>query len=757
MSRYLDHKLDTDERVADLLAQMTLEEKCGQLNQRLYGWQAFERVDESFEMTPKFQEEVAKFGGIGALYGLFRADPWSGMNHENGISRANSARVANLLQKYVIENSRLGIPMLFSEEVPHGHQALDSESYPVNLARGASFNTALQQEIAEAIATEISSKGVHLALASALDILRDPRWGRAEECFSEDPFLAAEFTKAITTGFQASGRVAVILKHFAAQGEPVGGHNSGPVSIGMRELREIFLPPMVAAAEAGALGVMAAYNEIDGIPCHANGALLTGILREELGFDGIVMADGCALDRLLAMNPDVRKAGAMALAAGVDLSLWDEVFPNLASAVVSGDLDEAVLDVATSRILRLKFQLGLFENPYAPENVPERAETWRALNLKAARESICLLENRREVLPLENTQRIAVIGPNADALYNQLGDYTAPQNLADGVTILQGINQIAPENTRISYEKGCDIREKIAGGIERASELAKSADTVILVLGGSSARNFDMEFLNNGAVSSKGPNMDAGENVDLADLALPAAQLELFQALKKQGKPVVVVLVQGRPNAIPEISEQADALLTAWYPGAQGGIAVAETLFGIVNPSGKLPVSIPRSSGQLPVYYNQKAGEYKEDYFDERGAALYPFGHGLSYSDFAYQEIRAIHQSRSVAELEAGGKFQFKLTIQNRAKRAGSEVVQLYIHDQEASITRRKKELKAFQKVEMEANETVEVTLEIGLAELQIWSNQNRWELETGTVRIFVGGSSVTALETVIEITNGVR
>ncbi|KGL44690.1 hypothetical protein BMT55_03220 [Listeria newyorkensis] len=571
MSRYLDDRLDTEERVADLLAQMTLEEKCGQLNQRLYGWQAFERVGESFDVTSKFQDEVAKFGGIGALYGLFRADPWSGMNQENGISRANSARVANQLQKYVMENSRLGIPMLFSEEVPHGHQALDSESYPVNLARGASFNTALQREIAEAIAAEISDKGVHLALASALDILRDPRWGRAEECFSEDPFLAAEFTKAITTGFQASGRVAVILKHFAAQGEPIGGHNSGPVSIGMRELREIFLPPMVAAAEAGALGVMAAYNEIDGVPCHANGELLTGILREELGFDGIVMADGCALDRLLAMNPDVRKAGAMALAAGVDLSLWDEVFPNL------------------------------------------------------------------------------------------------------------------------------------------------------------------------------------------ADLALPAVQLELFQALKKQGKPVVVVLVQGRPNAIPELSEQADALLTAWYPGAQGGIAVAETLFGIVNPSGKLPVSIPRSSGQLPVYYNQKAGEYKEDYFDERGAALYPFGHGLSYSDFAYQEIQATHQSRTVAELESGEKFRFTVTVQNRAKRAGSEVVQLYIHDQEASITRRKKELKAFQKVKIGANETIEVTLEIGLAELQIWSIRNRWELEPGTVRIFVGGSSVTALETVIEITNGVR
>lgn len=754
MANYLDATCDVMVRVADLLGRMTLVEKCGQLNQRLYGWDTFMRDGEDFDVTAVFKDEVATFGGIGALYGLFRADPWSGVNHENGISRENSARVANLLQRYVMENTRLGIPMLISEEVPHGHQALDSESYPVNLARGASFNRELQREIAAAIATEIRDKGVHLALASALDIMRDPRWGRAEECFSEDPYLAAEFTKAITTGFQESGEIAVILKHFAAQGEPVGGHNSGPVSIGMRELREIFLPPMVVATDA--LGVMAAYNEIDGVPCHANADLLTGILRDELGFEGIVMADGCALDRLLNLTPDTKKAAALGLTAGVDLSLWDSVYPDLAAAVMAGEVDEALVDRAVSRVLRVKFELGLFEKPYVTEKVAERSASWRTLNLQAAREAICLLENRKDVLPLRDVKHIAVIGPNADALYNQLGDYTAPQNMADGVTILQGLQNLAPENVTISYEKGSEVREKVINGVEKAVELANSADVIVLALGGSSARNFNMEFLNNGAVSSKGPNMDAGENVDVADLALPDAQIELFQAVRALGKPVVVVLVQGRPNAIPEISEQADALLTAWYPGAQGGTAVAEVLFGITNPSGKLPVSIPRSSGQLPVYYNQKAGEYKEDYFDERGAALYNFGYGLSYSDFEYQKIETTRTSLTIAELGAGEQFEFRVTIANNSDIAGQEVVQLYIHDEEASITRRKKELKDFQKIEIGARKTREVVLKIGLAELQIWSIKNRWELEAGNVRIFVGGSSDTALETMIQIKNGV-
>ncbi|MBC1885881.1 glycoside hydrolase family 3 N-terminal domain-containing protein [Listeria seeligeri] len=756
MTIYLDKTQPITARVEDLLAKMTLAEKCGQLNQRMYGWDAFSRDGDVFQITDNFKQEVARFEGIGALYGLFRADPWSKMNKETGISRVNSAKVANMVQRYVVENTRLGIPVLLAEEVPHGHQALDSESYPVNLARAASFHPELQQQVAEAIAEEISDKGVHLALASALDILRDPRWGRAEECYGEDPYLAAELTAAITEGFQKNGKIAVILKHFAAQGEPVGGHNSGPVSIGVRELREIFLEPLRAGIAKGALGVMAAYNEIDGVPCHANKELLTTILREEMGFEGIVMADGCALDRLLKLNPDPKKAAKMAIEAGVDLSLWDDVFPFLEESVTAGVLNESVVDQAVRRILQVKFQLGLFENPYVKEVVSAPSTNWKKLNLQAAREGICLLKNEANTLPLKGKQKkLAIVGPNADALYNQLGDYTAPQNQADCVTVLEGLKSIVPKEWELIYEKGSEIREKVTDGILKAEELAEEADAIVLVLGGSSARNFNMEFLSNGAVSSKGPNMDAGENVDVADIALPEVQLELFRAMKRTNKPVIVVMIQGRPIAIPEISKEADALLTAWYPGSVGGTAVAEVLVGKYNPSGKLPVSIPLSSGQIPVYYNQKAVEYKEDYFDLTGKPLYPFGYGLSYSSFKYHDLVINQEHVDLSALLAGEKVDVTVTVENTSEVAGEEVVQLYIHDMESSITRRKKELKAFKKIRIEPKEKVEVTLELDKTTFEVWSINNKYEMETGGIQIFVGGSSDTTLVGQVTIVGG--
>lgn len=756
MTIYLDKTQPITARVEDLLTKMTLAEKCGQLNQRMYGWDAFSRDGDVFQITDNFKQEVARFEGIGALYGLFRADPWSKMNKETGISRVNSAKVANMVQRYVVENTRLGIPVLLAEEVPHGHQALDSESYPVNLARAASFHPELQQQVAEAIAEEISDKGVHLALASALDILRDPRWGRAEECYGEDPYLAAELTAAITEGFQKNGKIAVILKHFAAQGEPVGGHNSGPVSIGVRELREIFLEPLRAGIAKGALGVMAAYNEIDGVPCHANKELLTTILREEMGFEGIVMADGCALDRLLKLNPDPKKAAKMAIEAGVDLSLWDDVFPFLEESVTAGVLNESVVDQAVRRILQVKFQLGLFENPYVEEAVSAPSTNWKKLNLQAAREGICLLKNEANTLPLKGKQKkLAIVGPNADALYNQLGDYTAPQNQADCVTVLEGLKSIVPKEWELIYEKGSEIREKVTDGILKAEELAEEADTIVLVLGGSSARNFNMEFLSNGAVSSKGPNMDAGENVDVADIALPEVQLELFRAMKRTNKPVIVVMIQGRPIAIPEISKEADALLTAWYPGSVGGTAVAEVLVGKYNPSGKLPVSIPVSSGQIPVYYNQKAVEYKEDYFDLTGKPLYPFGYGLSYSSFKYHDLVINQEHVDLSALLAGEKVDVTVTVENTSEVAGEEVVQLYIHDMESGITRRKKELKAFKKIRIEPKEKVEVTLELDKTTFEVWSINNKYEMETGGIQIFVGGSSDTTLVGQVTIVGG--
>lgn len=756
MAIYLDKTKSVSERVEDLLSKMTLAEKCGQLNQRMYGWEAFLRDGETFQLTEKFKGEVARFEGIGALYGLFRADPWSKMNKDTGVSRKNAGKVANKIQRYVLENTRLGIPVLLAEEVPHGHQALDSQSYPVNLARAASFHPELQKQVACAIAEEISEKGVHLALASALDILRDPRWGRAEECYGEDPYLAAELTAAITEGFQASGKIAVILKHFAAQGEPIGGHNSGPVSIGMRELREIFLDPMRAGIRSGALGVMAAYNEIDGVPCHANRELLTTILREEMGFSGIVMSDGCALDRLLKLNPDPKEAAKMALEAGVDLSLWDEVFPFLEESVEKGILDENIVDDAVRRVLQVKFQLGLFEHPLIDEDIQASKPKWQELNLQAAREGICLLKNDFATLPLiGERKKLAIVGPSIDALYNQLGDYTAPQNESECVTILEGMKNLLPKNWEILSEKGTEIREELDGGIQKAEIIAKDADAIVMVLGGSSARNFDMEFLNNGAVSSKGPNMDAGENVDVSDITLPKAQLDLFYAMKRTGKPVIVVLIQGRPIAIQEINQQADAILTAWYPGSMGGTAVAEVLFGHYNPSGKLPVSIPRSSGQIPIYYNQKAVEYKEDYFDLTGKPLYPFGYGLSYSTFEYQDLQIKQNTIKISELLSGQTVEVTVNVKNTSNLVGEEVIQLYIHDMEASITRRKKELKAFKKVRIRENETTSVTFKLDKSAFEIWSINNKYEVEPGGIEIFVGGSSDTKLVGRVSIIGG--
>lgn len=754
MAHYHDRNAPTKARVEDLLGRMTLTEKVGQVNQRLYGWQTFLRNGDDYSLTAIFKDEVARFGGIGAIYGLFRADPWSKMNAQTGISRHRSRHVAYKLQRYLIENTRLGIPVLFSEEASHGHMALESESYPVNLARGASFNPALQRAVATAIAEDIAAKGAHLALASALDLLRDPRWGRAEECFGEDPYLSSEMTRAITSGLQTQGRVAAVLKHFTAQGEAIGGHNSGPVIIGPRELREIFLPVMQAAIQAGAKGVMAAYNEIDGVPCHCHRELLTDILRHEMGFKGIVMADGCALDRLLKLNNDPAIAASMALKAGIDLSLWDNVYPYLEEAVQRKIIDISALDEAVGRILTQKFELGLFEQNFKNDVMPPASAQWRHLNLQAARESICLLKNTSALLPLplNKKQTIAVIGPNADALYHQLGDYTAPQAAGRGTTILQGLKQIASPLITLSYAEGCQVRHPLPGGIEQAVSLAEQADYVVLVLGGSSARNFEMIFQVNGAVSSKGPNMDAGENVDVADLALPDCQLSLFQALRLTQKPIIIILNQGRPYAIPELSAEADAILALFYPGAMGGLAVAETLFGLNNPSGKLPVSIPRSSGQLPVYYNQKDVVYKEDYYDMRGQALYPFGFGLSYSQFQYRQLDVQPAALSITDLEQGARFSCQVTLTNESGRAGEEVVQLYLHARQGSITRRKRELKAFTKVHLAPYETKTVTLTLDAQALSVSSAGRSYAIEPGVMDIFIGTGAVTILAHTISV-----
>ncbi|MHA6484965.1 glycoside hydrolase family 3 C-terminal domain-containing protein [Paenibacillus sp. strain BS8-2] len=756
MEKYKQAELPIEERIADLMSRMMLSEKVGQLNQRMYGWDAYTKLGNgNYELTDAFKQEVAAFGGMGALYGLFRSDPWSGVDYANGIPAADSAAVANQIQRYVREHTRLGIPVLLSEESPHGHQALDGTMLPVNLNAGSTWNPALMEEAYRLTAAEIRSRGAHLGLISVLDIVQDPRWGRTEECFGEDPYLASAFTQAAVRGMQgdrdlaSDERVAVILKHLSAQGAGIGGKNAGPASIGERELREIHLPAAQAGSKAGAAGFMAAYNEIDGIPCHANEKLLTGIVRNEWGFDGIVMADGQAVDRLLALTGGHEAAAALALSSGVDLSLWDKSFTTLEAAVTSGLVDESYVDRAVARVLRLKFELGLFDTPYTDEAKAAAvvgAADIREVNLAIARESAVLLKNEKQMLPLraDGQRKIAVIGPNADRMYNQLGDYTSVQRAQTGSTVLQGIRMAAHEGIEITYAHGSGIRSSSETELSEAVEVAKAADVAVLVLGGSSARQFGDLFDGNGEAVIDGDQkaeMDCGEGVDLADLRLGEGQIRLAKAVAATGVPVVVVLIQGRPHAIEEIAELSEAVLCAWYPGKEGGQAIGEILFGQVNPSGKLPVSIPRSSTQLPVYYNQKDPGRLRVYVDMHSSPLYSFGHGLSYTRFEYSELMLSTRTISVSELADGHQVTVHVKVRNVGNVAGSEAVQLYIKARESGITRRIAELKGFVKVALQPGEERMVELSLGLEELGIWDTSMSFAAKPCKVEILVGGS----------------
>lgn len=761
---YKDSSLPIDERIEDLLSQMTLKEKVGQVNQKMYGWNAYAKTSNGIELTDAFKDEVEFGDGIGALYGLFRSDPWSAVTYQNGIPTKDNAKVANQIQRYLIEHTRLGIPALLSEECPHGHQALDGTLIPTNIGAGSTWNPELMEEAYGHIATEVRSRGAHLGLISTLDILRDPRWGRSEECYSEDPYLAAQMTKAAVQGLQGKtpeeqkNKLAAILKHFAAQGAGERGLNAAPANIGERELREIHLPGMKAGVEAGALGCMAAYNEIDGVPCHANETLLSGVLREDWGFEGIVMADGTANDRLNLLTGSYAKSGAMALKAGVDLSLWDISFTKLAEAVENGWLEERILDRAVRRILRLKFSLGLFDQPFTDEELSLNVvgnEEFKKVNLQVARESIVLLKNDTGILPLDKqTKKIAVIGPNANHIYHQLGDYTSIQPEHKGTTIFEGIKSLS--EGELTYAHGCSVRGESKNGFAEAIEVAKSSDIAVVVIGGSSARNFDILFdINGAAIMQNNPtDMDCGEGVDVADLTLGGVQSELIKELAKTGTPIVAVLIQGRPHAIADIVDDCEAIICGWYPGEEGGMAIGEILFGDVNPSGKLPVSMPRSSAQLPIYYNYKDQGREPKYLDMNAAPLFHFGHGLSYSKFELGNLKVSNPIHSAKDLKEGKTFEIHVDVTNVSEVEGAEVVQLYIKDLEASTTRRVKELKAFKKVQLLPQETKSIILTLGLEELSIWGQRMEFVPEPGDIKIMVGSNSIETYDAKITITN---
>ncbi|WDF42114.1 glycoside hydrolase family 3 N-terminal domain-containing protein [Streptomyces sp. T12] len=700
---YRDPAAPVDARVRDLLSRMTLREKVGQLNQRMYGWNAYRRTpDGAFELTESLYAETDRFEGLGALYGLQRADAWSGVDHTNGPGAEDGAALADLVQRHVVERSRLGIPALFVEEVPHGLMALDGTVLPVNLAVGATWDPDLYERAAAHSAAELRARGGHVALVSALDIARDPRWGRTEECFGEDPYLAACFTEAVVRGMQgepaeffAADKAPVVLKHFAGQGATVGGRNSAESELGLRELHEIHLPAARAGVRAGAAAVMAAYNEVDGMPCSGNRALLTELLRDRWGFEGLVMADGLAVDRLARITGDKVSAGALALNSGVDLSLWDEGFTHLAEAVERGLVAEEVIDTAVARVLRLKFRLGLFDRQGATTPFPAHG---REVSTLVARAAVTLLHNDGGVLPLSAAVlRVAVLGPQSATAAHQLGDYTAPQRPGTGVSVLDGLRRLAPPGLDIRHAPGCALTGDDLSGIPEAVAAAAASDLAVVVLGGSSARTPGTEFDANGAARTVVTEMTCGEGVDLAALRLGKAQYALLDAVTATGTPTVVVLIQGRPHVVPATGA---ALLTAWYPGPWGGEAIAEVLLGLAEPVGRLPVSVPRSAAQLPVYYNHKDTEYG-GYVDEDAAPLYSFGHGLSYTSFAYGPPRL-----------SGHTVEADIT--NTGQRPGRSVAQLYLRRLRTPVWPRTLELRGLRAVDLAPGETRTVTFPLG-------------------------------------------
>ena len=739
MDAYRDTRLTAEARAKDLLGRMTLREKVGQLNQRLYGFRVYETSGDELRLTQEFQDEVARWGGLGVLYGLHRADPWSGRDHETGLSGPLAVKARNAVQRYVIEHSRLGIPALITSECPHGPQILDGYLLPVNLAVGCSFSPELFEKAAAVGARQLRELGVDIALVSALDILRDPRWGRSEECYGEDPYLASAMAAAAIRGIHSQG-LDVVAKHLCAQGETTGGVNASAARIGPRELREIHLPVVKAAVQAGVAGLMAAYNEIDGVFCHANRWLLTDLLRGEYGFDGFVMADGCAIDHLNAVTGSPAASAALALNAGVDVSLWDDGFTHLEQALAQGLISEERLNEAVLRVLTVKFRRGLFEHPYLPESdrwlrhTPENDPQVKAL----AEHTPVLLKNRGGLLPLDSTKplRIGLIGPNADAPYNQLGDYTPPIRPGACVTLRMGLERLLRGSpVKLFYAPGCGMFDD---RMDEAAVLAfaEQCDILIAAVGGTSSRFQGGVFAANGALEAQaGLTMDCGENVDDGRLELPGGQLRLLDTLRRSGKRIVTVLMGGRPYAMERIDQCSDALFCSFYPGLTGGEALAGLLLGRCEPAGRLSVSLPDTAGQLPVYYNAKASYGPMTYYNAT-PPRYVFGCGLSYTSFSYRLMEGPRENPAVT-----------FAVTNIGSRPGWAVPQLYLKRLTGAVTARVRELWGFEKCLLQPGETKRLAIPIPPEALNQWDADMVYRPVPGAFHWFLCDGGETRLE----------
>ena len=741
--KYKDARLSSDERTADLLSRMTLEEKVGQLLCPL-GWEMYEKNGTTVTHSKKF-EQLIKDQHVGMLWATFRADPWTKKTLENGLNPALAASAANAMQRYAIDNSRLGIPIFLAEEAPHGHMAIGATVFPTGIGQASTWNPSLLEKMGKAIASEVRSQGGHIAYGPVLDLTLDPRWSRVEESMGEDPVLSGVLGAAIVKGAGAGDitnkeHVISTLKHFIAYGVSEGGHNGNAVHIGNRLLHEKYLPPFERAIKAGALSVMTAYNSVDGIPSTANKYLFTDVL-DQWKFRGFSVSDLISIDGLMGNHhvaSSIQDAAILAATAGVSVDLGSNAYPHLISAVRQGLINESIIDSAVYRVIRLKFEMGLFENPYV---VPEKATLkvrnteHRELAKRVASESIILLENKRNILPLNKKQKIAVIGPNADNQYNMLGDYTAPQDPEKITTVLEGIKAIVGDD-QVEYVKGCAIRDTNLIQIKEAMDAAKRADVIVAVVGGSSARDFKTKYIETGAAiaDDAGPSdMESGEGFDRATLDLLGKQMELLQALKTVGKPMIVIYIQGRPLNMNWVHENAEALLTAWYPGEEGGAAIADVLFGNYNPSGRLPISIPRSVGQIPVYYN-KSNPQGHNYVELTAQPLYSFGYGLSYTQYEYKDI--------IVTQHAPFDVEVSFTLKNCGEYDGEEVAQLYLRDEVASVVQPVKQLKHFVKVFLKKGEEKQINFRLNNDDFSIINKDIKRCVEPGDFTLMVGSAS---------------
>ena len=685
------------DKIDQLLSQMTLEEKCGQLTCPI-GFTLYGKEGDSLWLADEFIQRMDTMP-LGSCWAVLRADPWSQKTVETGLHPGESARMLNMMQRYAIENTRLGIPLLFCEETPHGHMAVGTTVFPTGVGQASTWDPELLEQMGEVMGREIRLQGAHIGYGPVLDIARDPRWSRVEETLGEDPFLSGILGTAIVKGMQQ--HVVATLKHLAAYGVPQGGHNAANAEVGPNRLMHDYLPAFEMAVKEGHAGsVMTAYNTIDGIPCTANRWLIEEVLRQSWDFQGVVFADLNAVNALYATHhvaADPAEAAALALKAGVDIDLGGYNYGGfLKEALHRGLVTEADIDRAVRHVLQLKFDLGLFDNPYMDEELAAQGvgtSENTAVAKQVALESAILLENDGMLPFTDGIKSVAVIGPNADNMYAQLGDYTAPQDPDRIVTMLEGICNKG--RAEVTYAKGCAVRDENDADIEEAVRIAKAADAVVLVVGGSSARDFKTSYEATGAaiVEEQVSEMDCGEGYDRSSLNLLGRQEELMQRIYALGKPVVTVYICGRPMDMVLASEQSNALLLLWYPGMEGGSALADILWGDYNPSGKLPISIPRSVGQIPVYYSQP---FSGDYVEESSKPLYPFGYGLSYSQFEYDE------------LELNGD-EVTVTVTNVGPYDGDEVVQLYAHEETPGLVLSSEQMVAFRRVHLQKGETQQV------------------------------------------------